>query len=69
MTNGHDRSPAGEDADHFNDVLSPSKPRSITRKRSYRHSSEESDDGPKRQEEENAQRRKRKHPKVADAYR
>lgn len=71
-TNGQNRSPPNEDTNHTRDVPSPSRSRPdphITRKRSYRHSSEESDGGPKRQEDENTQRRKRNEPKIAAAYR
>jgi hypothetical protein len=71
-TNCQNRSPPSEDTNQIRDIPSPSRSRSdphITRKRSYRHSSEESDGGPKRQEDENTQRRKRNEPKIAAAYR
>lgn len=73
-TNRHSKSPTNEDmyANPSNDTMSPLRSKSdpqLSRKRSYRHSSEESDGGPKRQEEEIAQRNKRKQPKIAAAYR
>ena len=73
-TNGHQQSPTNEDAptNPPESITSPRRSKSdlsLSRKRSYRHSSEESDGGPKRQEDETAQRQKRKQPKIAAAYR
>src|SRR2546423_8564226 len=71
-TDGYERSTASEDFQQSYEIPSPSRSRPsphVSRKRSYRHSSKETDDDPKRQEEENDQRRKRKHPKDADTYR